>query len=303
MVHKSPVALFVYNRPNLTAEVLAAISLYAPDSLFIISDGPKASREDFHAVNEVRRICNSVNWPCKVKRDYREVNLGCRNSITSGLSWVFSQVDEAIILEDDCLPDITFFRFCSNLLEKYRDDSRIFTIGGFKAENTIGENHNSYYYSKYPCTWGWATWKRSYKDFDPNLADWSEDKNLQWLTDYLGDPFYANYWAYMLTKAKQGSNDWDYAWAYHCWINNALSIRPNINLIQNTGFNTMATHTKDSNHPFGKILSSKMSFPMRHPSEIKTTPHMDQILEDLIYSGIRKRQMHLLYREITASRG
>lgn len=302
-MHKTPVSLFVYNRPDLTAEILKAIGSYKPELLFIISDGPKNSSSDLHAVSEVRRLCNSVNWPCEVISQYREVNLGSRESITQGLSWVFTYVDEAIILEDDCLPDASFFPYCSTLLDQYRADARIFTVGGFRTEDISETNGNSYYYSKYPCTWGWATWKRAYQGFDPNLAEWSEDTKLPWLTEHLADPFYANYWAYMLTRAKKGSNDWDYAWAYHCWINNALSIRPNINLIRNTGFSSTATHTKDPNHPFGKKTSSACSFPISHPLEIITIPDLEHLLEDLIYSGVRRRQLQLLHQEILNTRG
>lgn len=302
MKHKTPVALFVYNRPDLTAQVLMAIESYKPGLLLIISDGPKSMSDDHVAVEEVRRLCKSVNWSCEVRYQLRKTNFGCRDSITQGLSWIFTQVDEAIILEDDCLPDTSFFPFCATLLDKYRADHRIFTIGGFRAEDIEQTNGCSYYYSKYPCTWGWATWRRAYQDFDPNLTLWSEDKKIAWLTKYLTNPVYAHYWAYMLTRARNGSNDWDYAWAYHCWLNNAVSIRSNVNLIQNTGFGTTATHTKDTKHPFGKKSSATCTFPISHPSEIKTIPRLEDLLEDLLYSGIRRRQLQLLYREIQSAR-
>ena len=199
-----------------------------------------------------------------------------------------------MILEDDCLPNHSFFRYCSNLLEHYRDNPKVMSIGGYSPQRPEIPETASYRFSKYPSTWGWATWRRAFEGFDPSLKNWSEARDSSWLCNHLGSTTYGRYWAYMFNRAHNGSNDWDYAWAYHCWVQDGLSIRPNFNLVQNLGFTNSATHTKDASHPFARIRSQEIKMPLTHPGNTDIDPMREAELEDILYSGIRKRQLQLL---------
>lgn len=298
---KSPVAFFIYNRPRLTERTFAAIRAYQPEILFIFSDGPKENTADQVNVVASRKICEEVDWPCNVIRFQSTRNQGCRESITQGLAKIFAQVQECIILEDDCLPDPTFFIYCSTLLEQYRDNNRVMSIGGHKPAqiNTISEN--SYFYSKYPSSWGWATWRRAYLGFDPSLKSWSVDRNYRWLSNYLGSDASARYWSYMFEQGQRGKDYWDYAWAYHCWRQNGLAIRAAKNLIFNIGFGTDATITTDPTHPFALNSAEAMPFPMHHPETVGLCNRIDTEIEDLLYSGMRRRQLSIFHKRIKQS--
>lgn len=317
---KKPIAFFVYNRPELTLKTFSIIQQYRPEVLFIIADGakyeptsvegienlegtsPPKNLNDIENIHSVREICNAVDWPCAAQRLYRDKNYGCRESIVQGLTWVFNQTEQCIILEDDCLPNITFFDFCAELLDRYHDNDKVFTIGGHRPEPLNDSDTNAYYFSKYPSTWGWATWKRAFEGFDPKLNNWSEETHKSWLSDHLGNPVFAHYWSYMLNNAKKGANHWDYAWAYHCWQHDALSIRPSVNLIQNIGFGSNATHTQDATHPFDQLKAGPIPFPLMHASNIDCSKQNDDGIEGLMYSGMRLRQLKLFNQLIKQNR-
>lgn len=298
---KKPVVLFVYNRPQTTLRVLDAIRAYQPHKLLIVSDGAKPQEDDALRVAAVREVCEQVDWPCVVSRLYRSSNLGCRASVSSGLKWVFEQENDAIILEDDCLPDDSFFEYCAALLEQYESDPQIMSICGYRAEPLDPNESFSYFFSKYPSNWGWATWRRAFQGYDPDLLTWSEDK-ISWLAEHLGSQAFARYWAYLFKRSKKGANDWDYAWAYHCWRHHGLSIRPQVSLVENIGFGPDATHTKDAAHPYGFKASGVMTFPLAHPRKPILSIAKESLLEDLYYSGMRERQLRMFYQLINDSR-
>lgn len=293
---KSPVALFTYNRPRLTTRTFNAIRAYEPEILFIFSDGPKNNSIDQLNVAASRQACAEIDWPCQVIRFQYAINQGCRESISQGLAKIFDQVQKCIILEDDCLPEPTFFTYCEQLLNQYRENYTVTCIGGYKPDLLKSTKDTSYFFSRYPCTWGWATWRRAYKGFNPALKSWSEPRDYRWLSDHLGGEKYARYWAYMFEKAKRGEDYWDYAWAYHCWKQNGLAIRPTQNLIKNIGFDLDATSTTDAQHPFARTASEEMLFPMHHPETLRQCERIDAEIEDLLYSGMRRRQLRIFHK-------
>jgi hypothetical protein len=295
---KKPVVLFAYNRPELTIRTAHVIRQYQPETLFLIVDGPKNQAADFDNVEAVRQILDSFTGIHRILRLYRENNLGCRQSIASGLTWIFEQVDECIVLEDDCLPDISFFDYCATLLDRYRNDTRIMTIGGFCPDGFMPVTDASYCFSKYPATWGWATWRRAFNGFVQALDDWCDQTGLAWLEAHLGRAAYARYWAYQLRSAHQGANHWDYAWAYHCWKNSGVSVHPAVSMIQNIGFGHDATHTQDDIHPFAQQRCQTMDFPMTHPKEVRLSIPYDDQVERLLYSGMQSRRLALLNQRI-----
>src|SRR6185436_19386626 len=172
-----PVALIIFNRPDLTARVFEAIRQAQPRQLFVIADGPR-NPDDERLCNEARQVVAHVDWKCDVRTDFSQTNLGCGRRPASGIDWVFSQVAEAIILEDDCIPAPSFFHFCERLLEHYRNDTRVMHISGnnyLPADKRSSEREaqsRSYYFSKYTFSCGWATWRRAWKHYDSALASW-----------------------------------------------------------------------------------------------------------------------------------
>ena len=266
----TPVALLVFNRPAETERVFAAIREARPPRLLIIADGPRADRPDDGALcAEVRRVVEEVDWPCEVQHNYSDVNLGCRQRVASGLDWVFDHVEEAIILEDDCLPDKSFFRFCKELLEFYRHDHRIGMISGDNFQFGRQHTDESYYFSRYFHIWGWATWRDRWAgSYDVYMKQWPAVRDKSWLADMLNDKSELAIWKSNFEKAYCGQIDtWDYQWVFANWLQGRLCILPAMNLISNIGFNSRATHTKVSIN-LADLDCFPLAFPLKHPGDV-----------------------------------
>jgi hypothetical protein len=264
---KSPVALLIFNRPETTRRVFAEIAKAQPQTLLIVADGPRANRPDEKKrCDEAREIAQAVNWDCSVLTNFSDENLGCAKRVSSGIDWVFSQVEEAIFLEDDCIPHPTFFRFCDEMLEAYRDDERIMTITGDNFQSGLKRWNYSYYFSRYVHIWGWASWRRAWKDYDLRMPHWPRFKREGRLSDMLEDPNELQFWTEVFDKCHRGEIDtWDYQWVFACWLRSALSIVPNVNLISNIGFGAQATHTTGVGK-LANLATEAMKFPLEHPA-------------------------------------
>lgn len=262
------VALFIFNRPESTALVFERIAAARPRRLLVVADGPREDRPGEAArCAAARAVIDRVNWDCDVQTAYAEENLGCRRRIASGLSWVFEQVESAIVLEDDCLPDPTFFPYCDQLLERYRDDERIALIGGinFQRPSRPGTDA-SYYYSRYAHVWGWASWRRVWKDYDVDMSLWPAVRETDFLLDVVGSRRGADMWRRTFDAVHAGEIDtWDYQLTFSCWIQHRLCIVPRVNLVSNIGFGIDATHTQGDG-PLANIPARAMPFPMTHPT-------------------------------------
>lgn len=243
---KSPILLIAFNRPDLTEKVFNVIREAKPQKLFFAVDGPREHKEgEAELCAQTRKIIEKVDWECEVKTLFRDKNLGCKKAVSSAISWFFDNVEQGIILEDDCLPSESFFSFCDELLEKYCNDNRVMMISGnnfLKEENFSGDD--SYYFSRIFCIWGWATWKRAWEKYDINMETYSDFKNQKQFKNIFSNPLISHYWIKMLDRLKNNEIDtWDYQWFYSIWANNGLSIVPNINLVKNIGFSYSGTHT------------------------------------------------------------
>lgn len=274
----TPVVFIIFNRPDTTERVLAEIARARPSRLLVIADGPRNDCQgEQELCNATRAIIDRVDWPCDLLTNYSDSNMGCRNRVSSGLDWVFATVEQAIILEDDCLPDPTFFRFCEELLEKYRDDERIAQISGDNFQLGRKRTIDSYYFSRFNHVWGWASWRRAWENYDVNLTAWPQTRDAGWLHDILGDSRQANYWTRIFQRVASGEIDtWDYQWTFACWVSNALTILPNTNLISNIGFGPAATHTTRHNL-FANMETEAMRFPLRHPKSVIRDTQADQV--------------------------
>ncbi len=216
---------------------------------------------------------------CKIKKNYADINLGCRQRVSSGLEWVFQEVEEAIILEDDCLPHSTFFRFCEELLDRYRGDERICQISGVNFQNRYNRMKYSYFFSKYNYIWGWASWRRAWKGYDVKMKKWPEVRKGKWLANILGDPLFVPYWQYVFDKVYRGEiNSWAYPWTFYCWMQNRMAILPATNLIANLGIGKDSTHTKGG-RLFKHNKVTPMTFPLIHPPNITCDTDADRFTE------------------------
>ncbi len=282
---KTSIAFIIFNRPDTTRRVFAEIARARPPKLLVIADGPRADHpDDAEKCAAVRAIIDGVNWDCEVLKNYSDVNLGCKRRVSSGLDWVFDTVEEAIILEDDCLPHPTFFRFCEEMLEKYRDDERIFMISGDNIQFGRKRTEYSYYFSRYTHIWGWASWRRAWDNYDVDMKLWPEIRDGGWLKDMLGDKRSIWYWKYIFENVYNGKIDtWDYQWTFACWIQNALTLLPNVNLISNIGFGYEASHTK-AKDKFTMMEIESMSFPILHPDYILRDSKADLFSENKMFS-------------------
>lgn len=288
----TPVAFIIFNRPDTTQKVFNAIRQAKPPKLLVIADGARIDKEgEAELCQQTRAIINQVDWDCEVLTNYSDVNLGYRKRVSSGLDWVFEQVEEAIILEDDCLPHPTFFRYCQELLEKYRDDERIMMISGDNFQFGRKRTEYSYYFSHYGHIWGWASWRRAWIKNDDSMKLWQELRDNNWLKDVLGNDQAVAYWSRIFQSVYDGFNTWDYIWVFTMWVNNGLCILPEVNLISNIGFGS-GTHTTSQNSPLADIAVESLSFPLKHPPFVIRNTQADNFTEQTLFSGGGKRNQN-----------
>jgi hypothetical protein len=273
----APVALIIFNRPELTAKVFESIRQARPATLVVIADGARTSRKgETELCAATRAITENIDWPCRVVRHYADHNLGCRNRVSSGLDLLFGEFERAIILEDDCVPEPSFFRFCDQLLERYKDDERVMAISGDNFQFGNHQSEYSYYFSLYPHVWGWATWRRAWQHYDVTMHNWPQMIEANWLSNILPDPKAAKFWQETFQAVYDGSIDtWDHQWTYACWQRNGLAALPRTNLISNIGFGADATHTKRQSK-FSRMAVEPLKFPLRHPPTIEQDVFADE---------------------------
>lgn len=277
----TPVAFIVFNRPDLTARVFETIRQAKPSKLFVIADGPRAHVSGEAAkCEEVRHIATQVDWPCQVQVNFSDENLGCYDRVHSGLNWVFEQCEEAIILEDDCLPARDFFPFCEALLERYRDDDRIGMISGSAFGADAVANNASYYFTHYPTIWGWACWKRVWTGHENALSHFDEALEQRIFEDVLADPKVAQYWTSKIaTKLKEGPFPWDLRLAFSTLTNNRVCAHPAVNLISNIGVTQPGAANSVSDHPFSAMPTGALKFPLKHPAFISPSRSAERRFE------------------------
>lgn len=277
----APVLFLIFNRPNKARRVFERIREAQPAQIFIAADGPRENKPgETMLCKETRKtVLDLIDWPCEVKSLFRDENLGCKNAVNSAITWFFQHVKEGIILEDDCLPDLSFFSFCSDMLERYRDNKQVMHIGGANNVDYIPEKNVSYYFSHFASIWGWATWKDAWEQNNQELTNWPEIKEKNILEQHcISARERALYEKHLDAVYSQELDTWDYGWSFTITINDGVSILPRHNLVRNIGFGPGAAHTSN---PLNKLRFRKahsLVFPLIHP---------DKILRDETYDTIR----------------
>ncbi|MBP6820989.1 MAG: glycosyltransferase family 2 protein [Acidobacteria bacterium] len=304
---KTPIALIIFNRPANTARVLEAISIAKPKKLLVVADGPRADRpEDIEKCEAARAIIKQVNWDCQVLTNYSDTNLGCGLRPATGITWVFDTVEEAIILEDDCLPHPTFFPYCEELLDLYREDERVMMIGGVNFLGELISPIQSYHFSRFGSSWGWASWRRAWRHFDYEMKLWPLVRESEILEQMFSDPVHCLYWQEKFQQVYDSNADdiWDYQWLLACWINSGFRVFPETNLVSNIGFGDDATHTFGEG-PFSNMQTNGMQFPLKHPPFVFHSAQTDnQIQENFcVMEGWRKPELEGIARRLARKLG
>lgn len=286
---ETPIVFLIFRRPDLTSQVFEVIRQAQPAKLLVVADGP---RDESEAVlcRQTRAVTEQIDWDCEVLYNYADENLGCRKRVSSGLDWAFEQVEEAIVLEDDCLPHPSFFAYCQNLLEHYRNDERIWCISGNNFQDGQWRGDGSYYFSNYNHIWGWASWRRAWQHYDHDLAHWPVFRDRRCLEEILDSNLEMQYWQSIFDRLYSlgEPNTWDYAWTLTCWMNRGLTALPNVNLVSNIGCRSDGTHitgeSKLANIPTEDIGE------LQHPAFFVRNREADMYTFDQVFGGVQMRE-------------
>lgn len=275
---KSPVLFLTFNRPETTAMVFEEIRKARPGRLYVSGDGPRHGvHSDLTLVEETRKIATQVDWPCHVETLFRESNLGCKAAVGGAISWFFQKEHEGIILEDDTVPHPDFFLFCDSLLEKYRNETRVSAITGGNFQNGEVRGDASYYFSRHPHVWGWATWRRAWLFYDPLIEFWPRLRKSKLFKNLFSSRREMRYWTNIIESVHKGrqTTTWDYPWMASVFSRNGLVATPRVNLVSNIGWGSNSTHTKDESSPFSRMRVEPIGI-IKHPSEIVQDTHADR---------------------------
>jgi len=270
-----PILLIIYNRPSNTEKVFQEIRKLQPEKFFISADGPRTVRNgDKELCEKVRQIFDIIDWPCEVHKRFSDENIGCDHHIESAVSWFFEQNEYGIILEDDCIPNKSFFLFCQMLLIKYENNNHVMHINGSNFQFGKQRGEGSYYFSRYSHSWGWATWKRAWALYDTNMQSFPtlESKSATWIK--LSTLSQQTFWLNFFRKLyKRKYKFWDSKWTFAIWSADAICVTPNVNLIANIGYGSGSTHTflKDKLNQKSEEMES-----IEHPLSINVDEQADE---------------------------
>lgn len=297
----TPILFIIFKRPEVTLRVFNAIKQAKPRKLYVSANAPRPGNlEEIENCNKTRNIINTVDWDCQLFTFYREKYLPVELSESSAITWFFESEEQGIILEDDCLPDMTFFQFCDELLEKFKFDSRIGTISGPNTQFGFCRNEYSYYFSRLFHSWGWASWRRVWKGYDLKMELWPLIRDGKYLEDIFEDRNVINYWNYRLEQIYDKPDTWDFQFSFHLLVNNYLNIVPVTNLISNIGHGQSAEHTKEPSI-YANMKTEPINFPLSHQPFICRDRKADSYRESSIFSlQPPKEGFHHLIRCIIA---
>ncbi|QCR22177.1 nucleotide-diphospho-sugar transferase [Pontibacter sp. SGAir0037] len=305
---ETPILFLIFNRPGTTKKVFEKIREIKPKILFVAADGAREGNiQEVNNCTLARQIATDVDWECEVKTLFRNKNLGCKVAVSTALNWFFSEVEEGIILEDDCLPSLSFFKYCKVLLEKFRYNPEVITING--CNYGYQYDKASYFYSRHFNAWGWATWRRASEAVLYDLPDWdklTEDNKNSFLYGRLKlspvdlDKPWIEYWKKIFDSISDGAlNTWDYFWLYYQLKNKKYSVLPAVNLIKNIGFDEMATHTTFATHPAALLDANELPFPLKENKEVRVNIDFEaNALQPISYMYIRKQNYFYIKKQL-----
>ena len=296
-----PILYIIFNRLDTVKESFPVIKRQKPKFLFIAADGPRPDKPGEEAKCKVVRdwVLSQIDWECELKTQFRNENLGCGKGPATAITWFFDNVERGIILEDDCVPSDSFFPYCKELLEYYKDDTRIWQISATNRLGNSSFNDYDYFFLNYSSEWGWATWKRCWKVYDFNMPLWNETYIKSQIKDLFGSCYSQMATIFDQTVNNESVTWWDYQWGFVKHINSGLSITPCKNLVSNIGFGDDATHTFGYESPLYNMTKFDLAFPMKHPVNIYKTTDLEKELLDFHFpppKPIPKYKQTLIYK-------
>ena len=240
----APILLLGFNRPDFMAEQIAAIKAAKPNRLYVAVDGPRKNSPDEAALCRQTRDCvNMIDWPCEIKTLFRDENLGCKYGVSGAITWFFENEEMGIVLEDDCRPTIDFLRFATEMLARYKDDKRIGAVCGFNFFNLQSDKSVSYHFSRHMDVWGWASWKRVWKEYDVDITK-NSDKIYEMIDGIDATPYYKKFYKGLVRGIENGLSTWDAQFSLLFMEKGYLSVVPKVRLVANVGLvDSRATHT------------------------------------------------------------
>ncbi|MCB0545015.1 MAG: hypothetical protein KDC70_15925 [Saprospiraceae bacterium] len=276
----TPVLFLIFNRPDHTRRVFERIREARPSQLFISADGPREHvASDPENCRLARQIAGQVDWPCELNLNFSDRNLGCRRAVQSGIDWFFGHVEAGIILEDDCLPSSSFFTYCTDMLRHHADDERVMHISGSNpATGACCRTGSDYVFSRFSFIWGWATWRRAWKQYNDTFTGLEEyQADITRMSSLLvQDTTACRYLLDKFQRTRDGEIDtWDYGWFYTILTRGGWCATPTVNLIENIGFDHTATHTSFSFRKPERVQAS-LSGPIRHPAGMVRSESIEQ---------------------------
>lgn len=280
---KIPILILTYNRPKKLIQIIKTLKLIKPCKIYINCDGPK-NQKDKKKIDEIKNIIDNVKLNSKILTNYNKKNLGAKYSPEKGINWFFKKERLGIILEDDCIPSKTFYKFCNKLLIKYNNSNNIWAISGYNFRGKTNFGDGDYFISKYFLGWGWATWRRSWLKNDRNLKFWHKWKKEKTLNKFFSNNIEIRYWTKIIDKFfEKKIVSWDMFFLASMWKNNSHCILPNINMIKNIGFDSEATFGINKKYFTPKSKNLFRNF--KHPSTLKVNTKADIELFNEFFKG------------------
>lgn len=295
-----PVLLLLFNRPDNARRLLEHVRPARPARLYVSVDGPRLHKPGEAAlVEQVRAVVSEVDWDCQVLTRFATENRGCKHGPAGGISWFFEHEEMGIVLEDDCLPDPTFFPFCAELLERYRSDERVMMISGddFVGAAELG-CRTSYHVHKYQLIWGWATWRRAWERIDLDMAEWAgwgTGRRLGFLSRHCATLDERLCWLDNFDRVADPAENtvWDYQWLFAMWRHGGVCLSPSGNLVSNVGFGGDATHTVEQNENHD-LETRPMAFPLAHPDTLAIDLGLQEAIRRRFYMPRRRGLTYVL---------
>ena len=300
----SSVLLVAFNRPEVTSTVISRMREVKPKTIYFAVDGPRIDRPaDKDLVKMTQTLQSQFDWDCVVSTRFSDVNQGCGLGVSSAISWALESEENVIVLEDDIIPDISFFRYCDELLELYKDSEDVFAVSGCNfVPATLLNEKESYRFSQIPHVWGWALWKRSWDLYEFELNDWRSQLSMSDLRQALGESWIATMmWARIFTLMEKKKIDtWDYQLCFAAMKYRKMIATPNVNLTENIGFGSMATHTMKE--PAYTLDRGSLVFPLKHPN-FSINTKVDSWTQKNVMGASYPSILRLVKRQLLASIG
>lgn len=290
------VLIIAWRRPCETERVIDAISRVKPRKIYFACDGARRNNnEEELKVHKTRSLTRKIDWDCILRTRFSEENQGCKTGVNSAIDWFFQSETEGIVIEDDCIPSQDFFGFCSVMLEQYRSDKRIWSISGTRFSETMSNENDAYYFSRYTHSWGWATWKDRWDCHDKEMEDWADGETRRMVRESFPTRSEWRHWRKIWNGLYYSSkpDTWDYQWSLSARMAGALTIIPKVSLVANIGFSEDATHTAGLSYIAPKVgLLSQGGKPV---DVVVDRTADDSVFNSSIRRGIAMRFIDRLY--------